>query len=135
MLSREDRGKDSEKTSALESEVTESPRQERKKDLLGAVKDKVTTGINKVKDTMGTLKRKDSKKNEKQEDSPKEEKTKEEKPQQDSKEENEPKQTYQEIMEQRRLANKEKMERMKMSKVFINCLKYDSLTNETFYYI
>merc|ERR1712098_394781 len=53
---------------------------------------------------------------EKQEDSQKEEKIKEVNQQQDAKEEKEPKQTYQEIMEQRRIANKEKMELMKMSK-------------------
>ena len=35
----------------------ESPKQEQKKDLLGAVKEKVTTGINKVKDNL-TLKKK-----------------------------------------------------------------------------
>ena len=76
--------------------------------IIGAVKDKVTNGINKVKDNL-TLK-----KNKKESDTKKAEK----KPEDSKPKENvETKPSYQETMEQRRKENKEMMERMKMSKV------------------
>ena len=71
------------------------------KDKLGAVKDKVAIGINKVKDNFSKINNK-------------KEGDKQEKPAKSS--EKEPKQSHQDLMEQRRLANKEKMELMKMSK-------------------
>ena len=87
----------------------ESSKQQEKKDIIGAVKDKVTNGINKVKDNL-TLK-----KNKKESDTKKAEK----KPEDSKPKENvDTKPSYQESMEQRRKENKEMMERMKMSKVF-----------------
>ena len=77
------------------------------KDKLGAVKDKVAIGINKVKDNFSKINnKKDGEKQEKQE--------KQEKLVKSS--EKESKQSHHDLMEQRRLANKEKMELMKMSK-------------------
>ena len=89
------------------SKSEETPKLE-KKDLIGAVKDKVTSGLNNVKDTLKRKSKKDAdvKKSEKQPEIKKEK----------SSQEKDNNQSYQDLMEQRRQENKEKMERMKMSK-------------------
>ena len=97
------------------NEEVSPPKQEQKRDILGAVKDKVTTGINKVKDNLTLKKNKkdsDSKKSDRKSVESNNTPDKESKP----KDNIEAKPSYQEIMEQRRQENKERMERMKMSK-------------------
>ena len=96
----------------------ESPKQEQKKDLLGAVKEKVTTGINKVKDNLTLKKNKKDSESKKSEKSDRKSAESNNTPDKEAKPKDniDAKPSYQEIMEQRRQENKEKMERMKMSK-------------------
>ena len=96
----------------------ESPKQEQKKDLLGAVKEKVTTGINKVKDNLTLKKNKKDSESKKSEKSDRKSVESNNTPDKEAKPKDniDAKPSYQEIMEQRRQENKEKMERMKMSK-------------------
>ena len=96
-----------------EEQKEDSPKQEQKKDILGAVKDKVAHGISKVK---GTL-RKDKKDSETKKQENKQDPKQDAKNENSKNEEKEYKPTYQEMMEQRKQANREMMERMKMSKV------------------
>ena len=98
---------------ATEEQTENSPKQDQKKDIIGAVKDKVANGINKVKGTLRKDKKDaEAKKQENKQDSKLDTKTDKAK---NSEKESKP--TYQEMVEQRRQANKEMMERMKMSKV------------------
>ena len=83
------------------NEEESPPKQEQKRDILGAVKDKVTTGINKVKDNLTLKKNKkdsDSKKSDRKSVESNSTPDKEAKP----KDNIEAKPSYQEIMEQRR---------------------------------
>ena len=82
------------------------------KGRLGVVKEAVTSGLNKVKDNLSKMNKKDPDKQEKKvkSQSTDNEKEKEKEKEKDSK------QSHQDLMEQRRQANKEKMELMKMSK-------------------
>ena len=79
------------------------------KDKLGAVKEKVASGLNKVKDNFSKINKKEGEKQEKKVKSPASDNNEKEK-------EKDSKQSHQDLMEQRRQANKEKMELMKMSK-------------------
>ena len=97
----------------IEEQKENSPKQDQKKDIIGAVKDKVANGINKVK---GTL-RKDKKDAEAKKQENKQDFKQDNKTDKENNVEKESKPTYQEMVEQRRQANREMMERMKMSKV------------------
>ena len=97
----------------IEEQKENSPKQDQKKDIIGAVKDKVANGINKVKGTLRKDKKDaEGKKQENKQDSKQDTKT-----EKANNSEKESKPTYQEMVEQRRQANREMMERMKMSKV------------------